>query len=112
MENKHNLNDFIGGWFIGSFEPTILNTTDFEISIKRYKKDDYENSHHHKISTEYTIIVEGEVEMNGIHYKKDDIVVIEKGHSTDFKCLTDVITCVVKVPSSKNDKYIDDIHLT
>ena len=48
----------------------------------------------------------GEVEMNGKYYSEDDIIVIEPGEYTDFKCLTDVITCVVKTPSSKNDKYI------
>ena len=33
MENN-NLNNFIKGWFIGDFKPTILNTSDFEIAIK------------------------------------------------------------------------------
>jgi hypothetical protein len=101
-----NLNDFTKGWFLGNFEPSLLKTNDFEIAIKRYKANDYEESHYHKISTEYTVIVEGEVEMNGLKYSKDDIITILPNHSTDFKCLTDVITTVVKVPSSKNDKYL------
>jgi quercetin dioxygenase-like cupin family protein len=102
-----NLNDFTKGWIIGNFEPTLLNTNDFEVAIKRYKAGDYENSHHHKISTEYTIIVEGTVLMNEIEYKKDDIIIIKPNESTDFKCLTDVTTVVIKTPSSKDDKYID-----
>jgi quercetin dioxygenase-like cupin family protein len=102
---KHNLNDFIKGWFVGRFEPTIIDTEDFEVAIKRYKKGDYENSHYHKVAKELTIIVEGEVKMNETKYQKDDIIVIEPGEKTDFKCLTDVITCVVKVPSVKNDKF-------
>jgi len=104
---KFNLNDMFNGWFIGDFEPTIKNSKDFEFAIKRYNSGDYEEKHHHKISTEYTIIVEGEVKMNDVHYQKDDIIVIEPNESTDFKCLTDVITAVVKIPSAKNDKYID-----
>jgi len=103
---KHNLKDFIKGWYIGDFEPTISPSKDFEIAIKRYKRGDSEESHVHKISTEYTTIVTGEVLMNDIVYKEDDIIVIEPGEYTDFHCLTDVITCVVKTPSSKNDKYI------
>lgn len=102
---NHNLEEFINGWFIGNFEPTLLKTSDFEIAIKKYKKDDYENSHTHKISTEYTIIVVGEVIMNNKIYRENDIIIINPGEYTDFKCLCDVITCVVKTPCSKNDKY-------
>lgn len=102
---KFNLNEFEKGWFIGNFKPTLFDTKDFEIAIKKYKKGDFEKSHMHKIAVEYTIIVNGRVVMNNELYEKDDIIVIEPGEYTDFKCLTDVITCVVKIPSSKNDKY-------
>lgn len=102
-----NINDMFKGWFIGNFEPTLNNTDDFEVAIKRYQDGDYEEKHHHKIATEYTIIVTGEVEMNGVKYSEDDIIIIEPNDSTDFKCLTDVVTVVVKTPSVKDDKYID-----
>ncbi len=103
-----NLTDMVKGWFIGAFQPTIINTNEVEVAIKRYKKDDYEASHHHKIATEITVIIEGAVEMNGVLYGTNDIIVIEPGESTDFKCLTDdVITCVVKYPGASNDKYVD-----
>jgi len=100
------LKNFIKGWFIGDFEPTLFPSKDFEVAIKRYKIGDSEESHTHEISTEYTVIVIGEVLMNGQCYKEDDIIVIPPGEYTDFQCLTDVITCVVKTPSSKNDKYV------
>jgi len=103
---KFDLNNFIKGWFIGDFEPSLFQSGDFEVAIKRYKKGDNEESHTHKISTEYTIIVSGQVLMNDILYKEDDIIVLEPGDYTDFHCLTDVVTCVVKTPSSKNDKYV------
>ena len=103
----NNLNDFIRGWYIGDFDPSLSKQKNFEIAIKRYKSGDYEESHHHKISTEYTLIVEGDDEMNGVEYHKDDIIIIHPNESTDFKCLTDVVTCVVKIPSIKNDKYVD-----
>lgn len=104
---KNNLNTFIKGWFIGNFEPTLFDTTDFEISIKRYNKDDYEESHIHRISTEYTVIISGDVEMNGIKYFENDIITILPNELTDFKCLSDVVTCVIKIPSTKNDKYLE-----
>ena len=105
--NLTNLKKFKKGWFIGCFEPTIMNTDNFEIAVKRYNSGDYEQVHHHKIATEITVIVEGEVEMNGTKYIKDDIITIQSNESTDFKCITDVVTVVIKTPSANNDKYIN-----
>jgi len=103
---KHNLDDMVGGWFIGHFEPTILKTDDFEVAVKIYKKGDYEENHFHKIATEYTLIMDGEVIMSGENYSSGDIVVIKPNESTDFRALTDVKTVVVKTPSVANDKYL------
>jgi predicted GH43/DUF377 family glycosyl hydrolase len=102
-----NLKDFIKGWIVGNFNPTIISTNDVEIGLKRYKAGDYEASHFHKIATEITVIVSGEVEMNGIKYVADDIIIIEPNDKTDFKCITDVVTMVVKYPGANNDKYIE-----
>lgn len=104
---KDNLNEFFRGWIIGNFNPTLIKTNHAEIGIKRYKAGDLEGLHHHKIATEITVIVSGEVEMNGIKYVADDIIVIEPNESTDFKCLTDAVTVVVKYPGANNDKYVD-----
>ena len=106
MEHN-NLNNFIKGWFIGNFNPSLLITNDFEISVKRYKAGDSELRHYHKVATEYTIIIEGEVIMNSIKFKTNDIIILQPNESSDFICLTDVITVVVKTPSIKNDKYND-----
>lgn len=100
-----NLENFTKGWFIGSFTPTLLNTELFEVAVKKYKSGDKENRHHHKLAIEYTIIVDGIVEMNGVEYKTNDIIIIEPNDSTDFKCITDVTTVVIKTPSVKGDKY-------
>jgi hypothetical protein len=103
---KVNLNDMVGGWFIGDFEPSLSKSKDFEVAVKNYKKGDYEESHYHKISTEYTVILNGKVKMNGIEHDSGSILTILPTESTDFLALTDVTTVVVKTPSSKNDKYI------
>lgn len=103
---KNNLENFIKGWFIGNFKPTLYNTNDFEIAIKRYKKNDYEESHYHKIATEYTVIINGKVIMNDIIYKKNDIIIIKPNDKTNFKCLTNVTTVVIKTPSVEDDKYV------
>lgn len=103
---KYDLNEYFKGWFIGDFNPSILKTNDFEVGIKKYKKNDYEPHHHHKIATEITVIVAGKVIMNDIEYSEGDIIKIEPNESTDFKCLTDVTTVVIKTPCVKNDKYV------
>ena len=34
------LDDMTKGWFVGNFEPTVLNTEDVEVAVKKYKKGD------------------------------------------------------------------------
>ncbi len=105
---QFKLDDMVKGWFIGAFEPTLHHTNDMEVGVKTYKAGDYEGAHHHKIATEYTVIINGTVEMSGVQYSNGDILKIVPGVSTDFKALTDVTTVVVKVPGANNDKYIDN----
>lgn len=105
---KHfKLDDMKGGWFAGNFDPSLYKTSDFEVAVKHYKKGDYEKKHYHKIATEFTVIVYGEVEMNKIKYKAGEIIQIEPGEATDFFVVSDMaITTVLKVPGAANDKYV------
>jgi len=104
---KYNLKDFNKGWFIGNFSPTILNTTNFEIAIKYYKKGDFEDNHYHKQAIEYTIIIKGKVKMFDTVFKKGDIIQVYPYDKTSFTALSNTITAVVKTPSVKNDKFIE-----
>ncbi|MCL9657974.1 hypothetical protein L2088_24990 [Pseudomonas protegens] len=101
-----NLENMIGGWFVGAFKPSVFNTDSCEVALKRYAKGDNEKAHYHKISTEITLVVEGEVLMSGKVYKKGDIIVLKPGEITDFNALTDAVNVVVKIPGTLNDKYI------
>ena len=102
----NHLDDMVKGWFVGDFDPVVMRTSQFEVGVKKYKKNDYESRHYHKIATEMTVIITGEVVMNGIAYDAGKIIVIEPGDETDFRAITDAVTVVVKVPSVLNDKYI------
>lgn len=102
---KHNLNEMVGGWFIGDFEPSVINTSDFEVSVKRYLAGQSEERHLHKVATEVTTVISGEIEMNKVKFSAGDIVTIHPGESTDFLSLTDSTTVVVKTPSVLGDKY-------
>lgn len=101
----HHIEDFTKGWFIGPFSPTLCNTQQFECAVKRYRTGDKEASHVHKVATEYTVIAEGSVKMNGVVYERDSIIEIKPGVATDFEALTDAITFVVKIPAMLGDKY-------
>ncbi len=93
------------GWFVGEFKPSAYSTDKVEVSIKKYKKGDFEGMHHHRVATEITTIVSGSVEMNGNVYKEDDIIIISPFESTDFLAIDDVITVVVKIPGVTGDKF-------
>ena len=107
MEVK-NLNNFVRGWLIGNFDPSLCKTNDFEIGIKRYNKGDLEPKHFHKLSTEYTVVVEGVIKMNDTIYKKDDIVVVNIWETISFECIETCILVVIKTPHSPNDKYFSN----
>ena len=103
---KFNLDDFKGGWFVGNFLPTLFNTNDVEVSVKKYKKGQKENAHYHKIATEFTVVVKGKVRMTDQIFKSGDIIKILPGISTDFEAIAETITVVVKIPGANNDKYL------
>jgi mannose-6-phosphate isomerase-like protein (cupin superfamily) len=102
---KANLINCTKGWFVGDFEDAVHRDV-FEVAIKRYSAGESESRHVHKIARELTVVISGRIRMNGVEYAADDIVVIEPGESTDFQCLEDAVTCVVKNKSVKGDKYV------
>lgn len=102
----YNWKDFKNGWICGDFIPTLFPLETAEIAIKRYKKGSKEPSHYHKQADEVTMIISGTVKMNEIIYKKNDIVLIEKGEMTDFMAITAAVTCVIKIPCVRGDKYL------
>lgn len=105
--NKTNLDNFVRGWFVGGFEPTLFKTTDVEVAVQKFTKGDKEASHCHKIATEITVIVSGKARMKDKILNAGDIVCIEPGEFTDFEALEDTVTTVVKLPGALNDKYLE-----
>ena len=104
---KLRLEEMVKGWFVGNITPTALSTNACEVAVKHYQPGTHDPRHHHKIATEVTVIVTGQVQMNGITYTAGDIVVIEPNESTDFKVLAPTTTVVVKLPGANDDKYLD-----
>jgi len=101
----YKIDNMFKGWFIGDFEPSLYKTKDVEVGVKEYEAGEYESHHYHKIATEFTLIIDGKVEMNGKSYSTGDIIRIMPNEITDFKAITNTKTVVVKIPGAKNDKY-------
>lgn len=103
---KYDIANFTNGWFIGDFEPSLEKTKDFEVCYKKYKTGQVEAEHYHLIATEYTLIIDGIVSFNDKIFNSGDIVKVSPKEKIIFKSITDAKTVVIKVPSSKGDKYI------
>lgn len=100
------LENFIKGWFVGNFEPSLIKTNDVEVAVKSYKAGNSEARHYHKIATEITVVISGKIEMNGVCYGRGDIITLEPNDATDFRAVTDAVNVVVKIPGANNDKYL------
>lgn len=99
------LPNMVKGWFIGNFQPAVIQTNDFEAAVKEYQAGDVEKKHYHKIAQEVTVVIDGEVLMGGKNFQKGDIIHLAPGEATDFKALTAARTVVIKIPSVTGDKY-------
>lgn len=106
----HQLKDFIGGWLVGHFTPTLVTNHDVEVAVKLYQAGDHEQCHHHRVATEYTVIASGRVRMNQQEYSAGQIIQIDPGQLTDFEAIEATTTVVIKTPSVPDDKFIDADH--
>ncbi|HEU5006859.1 MAG TPA: hypothetical protein VFT67_07805 [Jatrophihabitantaceae bacterium] len=106
MTQTYRLDDMVGGWFVGAFEPAALHCDAAEFGVKRYRAGDVEAAHYHREGTEVTLILDGRARMCGREVSSGDILVLEPGTVTGFRAITDVTTVVVKTPSVPGDKYL------
>jgi quercetin dioxygenase-like cupin family protein len=103
--NINNIKDYVRGWFVGDFEPSVLRTKDFEVGVLTHKKDEYWAPHYHKESVEYNVLISGKMIVQGKELNSGDVFVFEKGEIADPIFLEDCTLVVVKVPSIPSDKF-------
>ena len=99
--------DMVKGWLVGNFKPTCFDSKECEVAIKRFKKNDEEPTHYHKVATEITMVISGKIKMNDNCYKKGDIILVEPGEKVKFKSIKKSVVLSIKFPSITYDKYID-----
>lgn len=103
--NVTKIADYVRGWFIGNFEPSVLKTDHFEVGLLTHKKGEYWASHYHKESVEYNVLVSGKMIIQEKELNSGDVFVFEKGEIADPVFLEDCIVVCVKVPSIPSDKF-------
>lgn len=102
--NVHNIDDFIKGWFIGDFSPSLHKNSDFEVAVKFFQKGEVEASHKQLIATEITVVIQGEIRLGGSFFSRGDVISIPPHEVADFESLTDSSLVCIKFPSIPNDK--------
>lgn len=106
---KHDrLEKMVKGWFVGAFNPTAHSSECCEVAVKRYVSGEIETAHYHRVATEITLVISGEVRMMGKTWLDNDIITLNPGEITGFEAITDAVTVVVKTPSIAGDKYLAD----
>lgn len=104
MKN-YKLEEFWRGWVIGNFEPSILKTDQFEVGILTHQKGEVWPKHYHKLGTEYNILIQGRMIIQGKEIKKNDVFVLEPNEIADPEFLEDCLVVCIKTPSIPGDKY-------
>lgn len=98
------ISDFTRGWFIGNFEPSLLKS-DFEVGLRWNDRDNKEDRHYHKRTTEYVVFAGGMHRLNDRLYSDGEMLVITPYISTDYECLEPGYCLTVKDISDPKDKY-------
>lgn len=103
--NISKIDDYLRGWFIGDFSPSVLKTTEFEVGLIRHTKGEMWPAHYHKESIEYNVLVTGKMVVKGKELNSGDVFVFDKGEIADPVFLEDCTVVCVKVPSIPSDKF-------
>lgn len=102
---RYNLKDMKGGWFIGDFEPSILRTKDFEVSVRSYRAGEHHDAHYHAIATEINVVTEGSVNIDDEIFTAGEIFVVYPMESINPLFTENTTIVCVKTPSVMGDKY-------
>ena len=93
------------GWFIGDFLPSVFKTNLFEVGILKHKKGENWPEHYHSEATEYNVLLDGSMSVNGNFIHAGEIFILEKEESCKPIFFEDCTLVCVKVPSIPGDKF-------
>lgn len=105
--NKQNIEEFVKGWVVGNFVPSIFKTNEVEVGAKFFKIGESEPSHKQLVATEITIVMDGKIRMNNEYFNSGDVITIPPGEFADFEALTDAKLICIKFPSIPSDRVLE-----
>lgn len=103
--NVTKLDDYVRGYFIGNFEPSILKTSEFEVAVLFHPKGEKWPAHYHKECVEYNVLIDGSMTVQGKMLNSGDVFVFDAGEIADPVFHEDCRVVCVKVPSIPTDKF-------
>jgi hypothetical protein len=106
MTSLHRIEDFLGGWFVGNFSPSLLRNEFVEVCVKTFRKGEQEAAHYQLTATEITVIISGECMVGDSRLGPGDMLVIAPMEVAGFVALSDVTLVAVKTPSIPSDKVL------
>lgn len=101
-----DINDYLRGWLIGNFNPSIKKETRYEIGLLTHTKMEKWQFHYHKESTEINILIEGKMIINNIEINKGEIFIFNKNTIACPIFLEECKIICIKIPSVPGDKHI------
>lgn len=102
-----------GNWIIGANGNNFIDTDDFDVGIFKIEKGYEGDSHIHKISSEFNLIIKGKctVLIDGIKHKLSDgdFFFYPPGCKSCLKCTDNTILLCIKIPAATiPDKFYDE----
>ena len=94
------------GWFIGDFPKAIFQSKDFEVSWRMHAAGQKWDLHYQENAIEINLLIDGEMNLNGIKIIPGDIFILDPYEITDVDFIKDCSIVCVKTPSLPNDKVI------
>ena len=101
-----NVNNYLRGWLIGNFSPTLKQTSEFEIALLTHKKDEKWDFHYHKKSKEINILISGKMLINNITIYPGEVFIFKQNIIACPFFLEDCKILCIKLPSVPGDKII------
>lgn len=106
LQRDIQINEYVRGWLIGNFEPSIMKTTEYEIGIMSHFTGEHHGFHYHQHLTEFNILLSGKILLNNIPINAGTIFIMNKNIIACSKFLEDCKILCIKVPSVPGDKTI------
>jgi dTDP-glucose pyrophosphorylase len=101
------LHNFVNGWIIGNFEPSLLKNSGVELAVMNKKKGkgihDY---HYHEQCVEINVLIKGKMMCNNKIIEENDIFIFNKNVPSIYEYLEDCTFVVFKNKPSSKDKVI------